>query len=121
MTKIQYKFLKAIRETDKSAEEICKELKIQSCEKNQPEDIGGYYNALNRSIGYLVSDQPGEIDDCFEIKQDQLVYSNRDRYFITKEGRTRFDAVKSEHTKLFLSILGLLIALIGLVLKFIFD
>lgn len=115
MTRKQYRFLKAIRDTDKSAEEICLEIGIQSEDRNRSEDLGGYYNALNKAIGYLVSDTSGEIDDCFEIISDNSPYANRDRYYITENGRNKFDQEKDRVVKNWIGIIGLVLTAIGII------
>ena len=115
MTNIQYRFLKAIREKEKSAKEICIELGIESEEKNQPEDIGGYYNALNRAIGYLVSDEPGEMDDCFRIKPDESPYSNLDRYYISDKGREKYDQERDSRRVYRIGIYTVVLTVIGII------
>lgn len=85
MTDIQIRFLDCIYEGEKSAEEICKELKIAGYKNDE---LGGYYNALNDAINFLTSDDGNEIDDMFRIsfiKNNPV--SNKDIYIITKEGR----------------------------------
>ena len=117
MNRNQYRFLKEIRYGKKSAQEICQNLGIKSKEENQSEDIGGYYNALNNSIGYLVSDEPGEIDNCFEIESDKSEYSNRDFYIITKYGINKFDKEKERRRNLVIGITAITVAVIGVLVN----
>ncbi len=88
MTDTQIRFLKAIYNSEKTAKELCKELKI---EPNPNDELGGYYNALNTAIDYLISDDGDEIDNMFRIQSDNSPFSNNDKYFITKEGKKYFE------------------------------
>lgn len=123
MTKNHYKFLKLIRNDDKSAEEICKMMRIKSLEASGSIDISGYYNALNEAIGYLVSDKPGEIDDCFTIQVDDPNCSNKDRYYITQNGKDLFDKERAQRRQFIIDISAIVIAVISIgvaiVLRFI--
>lgn len=64
MTNRQIKFLIAIYKSGKTAEELCKELKIKPYDNDK---FGGCYNALNTDINYLTSDDGNEIDSMFEL------------------------------------------------------
>ncbi len=114
MTSIQYKFLESIRNKEKTAKEICKELGIRS---KGCDNIGGYYNALNQAIGYLTDDIPGEIDDCFIIQPDNSPYSNNDKYYITDKGRETYDKERDNRRYLFLTILGIVVTILGVVVS----
>ncbi len=85
MTKIQIKFLKAIYQEEKTAIELCKELKIKP---NSNDSMGGFYNALNRSIDYLTSDNESEIEEMFETIDSRGPECNNDFYKITPKGKT---------------------------------
>lgn len=84
MTRIQIKFLKAIYHEEKTAIELCKKLKIKP---NANDPMGGFYNALNRSIDYLTSDNESEIEEMFEIVFSRGAECNNDFYKITPKGK----------------------------------
>lgn len=84
MTDLQIKFLECIYKEDLSAKELCKKLRIKG---DKTDKLAGYYNALNRAINYLTSDDGNEIDEMFRISFDkQSPVSDNDIYIITKQG-----------------------------------
>lgn len=84
MTNRQIKFLIAIYKSGKTAEELCKELKIKPYDNDK---FGGCYNALNTDINYLTSDDGNEIDSMFRIVHSKEPIPNHDTYIITADGR----------------------------------
>lgn len=118
MTKIQIKFLKCIYEGDKTAEELCKILKISS---NKNDILGGYYNALNNEINYVTSDDGNEIDTMFHIIPNNTPVSNKDKYVITKEGRKYIedylDNKKNQKRGNIIGIIGIMVAIIAIIIS----
>lgn len=96
VTNMQIDFLKLIYKNSMSAKEICKELDIEG-DVNDPQ--GGYYNALNRAIDFLVYDDGSEIDGMFRIKHADNPVSDNDEYALTKEGRKFVENYEREHKK----------------------
>jgi len=96
MTKNQIKFLKVIYNKEKTAAELCKELKTMTY-NNDP--IGGYYNTLNRYIDYLTSDYKNEIEDMFEIRHCNGSICNNDIYIITSKGKTYIENYKRDFNR----------------------
>jgi hypothetical protein len=122
MTNMQIRFLKAIYECDKTAEELCKELKIEPYTNDA---LGGYYNALNTGINYLSSDDGNEIDCMFSIYNDNSPSSNNDRYSITKEGKKYIEDYirerKNEISGTNIGIIGIIIAVVAIIVSVIIS
>lgn len=116
MTKIQLKFLKALNKKCMTSIELCNELKISPIQN----DVGGYYNALNKRIGYLTSDQKCEIEDYFTItfdnKQTKL---GNEVYQITPEGKQFLDNYQKNLFNKIATIVGIFIAFISLIVAII--
>lgn len=109
MTKNQIKFLKAIYNKEKTAKELCKELKIMPCKNDQ---IGGCYNALNKHINYLTSDDKNEIDDMFEIRHCNGPICNNDIYIISSQGKTYIENYKRDFNRYIIQSIIAVIAII---------
>lgn len=85
MTNNQIKFLKLIYRHGKTAEELCKGLKIRP---DEIDPIGGCYNSLNAYIDYLTSDDENEIEGMFRIEKCKEAIPNHDSYIITSKGKS---------------------------------
>lgn len=112
MTKPQIKFLKLLNNNSMTAIELCQKLNIKPF-KN---DVGGYYNALNHSIGYLTSDEEQEIDKCFTISFDNTNTALGDEvYKITDVGKQFLKQYSKDRFAKTTTIVGLIISFLALV------
>lgn len=96
VTTVQIDFLRLIYKNPMSAKAICKELDIEG---DVRDPLGGYYNALNQAIGYLVNDYRNEIDDMFQIEHVDDPVSDNDVYELTEEGQEFVENYDREHKK----------------------
>lgn len=112
MTKPQIKFLKLLNNNSMTAIELCQKLNIKPF-KN---DVGGYYNALNHSIGYLTSDEEQEIDKYFTISFDNRNTALGDEvYQITDAGKQFLEKYSKDRFTKTTTIVGLIISFLALV------
>lgn len=112
MTKPQIKFLKLLNNNSMTAIELCQKLNIEPY-KN---DVGGYYNALNDSIGYLTSDEEQEIDKCFTISFDNTNTAlGYEVYKITDAGKKFLKHYSKDRFAKTTTIVGLIISFLALV------
>ena len=112
MTKLQIKFLKLLNNNSMTSIELCQKLNI----KPYKNDVGGYYNALNDSIGYLTSDEEQEIDKCFTLSFDNTNTALGDEvYKITDAGKKFLKHYSNELFNRTISIVGLIISFLALV------
>lgn len=112
MTKLQIKFLKLLNNNSMTAIELCQKLNI----KPYKNDVGGYYNALNDSIGYLTSDEEQEIDKCFTLSFDKTNTAPGDEvYRITDVGKQFLKQYSKDRFAKTTTIVGLIISFLALV------
>lgn len=115
MTKIQLRFLQALYKSSMTSIELCKKLGISPI----PNDIGGYYNALNQRIDYLTSDEKSEIEDYFTITFDTHTNFGEELYQITSEGKQFLANYKKEAFNNQITIAGIIIAILTLIVAII--
>jgi len=109
MTRNQIKFLKSIYKKEKTAKQLCKELKI---EYNKDDKVAGCYNALNNHIENLTSDYDNEISDMFEVMACDKLIANNDVYIITPKGKTYIENYKRELNRY---VIGAILAVVGII------
>lgn len=116
MTNLQIEFLKLLNKNSMTAIELCQMLNIQPY-KN---DVGGYYNALNDSIGYLISDEGQEIDKYFTISFDNRNTAlGYEVYQITDAGKQFLEKYSKDRFTKTTTIVGILIGLLSLIVAII--
>ncbi|MBU3200298.1 hypothetical protein LL037_18635 [Clostridium estertheticum] len=109
ITKKQIKFLEVIYNKEITAAELCKKLKIKP---NENDTIGGCYNALNKHIDYLTSDDANEIDGMFEIRHCDGPICNNGIYAITSQEKTYIENYNRDSNRYIIQTMIALIAII---------